>query len=329
MNTSSPKYLQLYPTFRCNQRCSFCFNDAMPMADSLQDMSYGDALRLLSICAAHGVPEIDIMGGEPFLLQWMPDFLREATGRGLRINISTNGSLTGIVGRLTGLDPRLLTIGVSLEGSTQKLHNELTCSGHFDDVLRFLSHLLDAGLDPLVKTVVSRKTMPDIPGIVSLITGLGIRRYFLIHMDVLSGAPDKLELCLSYPGFLDFFGKMRNAFPDVEMYKVAASCFDRGALPGGARCAGGVLKLAVAPDGSSYPCNLFLGVDELYLGNVLKEGLEAVWSDKRLEFFRKSGDNTCPRLSCHNRNDCTGGCPAHGYYHFGAAAAPDVRCNVV
>ncbi len=321
-----PRHIQLYPTFRCNQRCSFCFNTTMPASDSAYDMPYRDALRLLSLCAAQGIPEIDIMGGEPLLLEWMPEFLRKGTAGGMRMNISTNGSLPAMMRRLAEIDRRLLTVGVSIEGSNMEQHGRLTRSAHFDDAVRSLSVLLDAGFDPLVKTVVNRATMPEIPGIIALVRDLGIRRYFLIHMDVLSGSPEELQLSPCYPEFLGFFRKTRDEHPGMEINMVAASCFDLRRLPGNVRCAGGVLKLAVAPAGSVYPCNLFIGVPDFNLGNVLSDGLDAIWNNHRLEFFRKRGGNACPQTACGCRPDCSGGCPAHGYYHFGDPAAPDIRC---
>ncbi len=289
-------------------------------------MSFQDALRLLSLCAARVIPEIDVMGGEPLLLEWMPEFLRQGTGLGLRMNISTNGSLPSMMERLSEIDRRLLTIGVSLEGSDRERHQRFTRSAHFDGAVRSLSLLVAAGLDPLVKTVVNRETVAEIPGIIALISSLGIRRYFLIHMDVLAKDPAGKQAALSYPAFLDFFRKTRREHPEMEIDMVAASCFDLHSLPGDARCAGGVRKLAIAPDGSAYPCNLLIGAPGFHLGNILTDSLDAVWDNDLLELFRRRDKNVCPQSACSHRDDCTGGCPAHGFYHQKDPGAPDIRC---
>jgi len=289
------------------------------------EMSRQDASRLLSACLAHDIREIDIMGGEPLLLGWMPDFIREAVGKGVRINLSTNGSCTDAVGELRGTDSGLFTAGVSLEGGSMESHRKLTRSDHFDRAVASLRLLLDIGLDPLVKTVVSRETTDEVPGIIGLVRGMGVRRLYLIHMDALGGGD--AASALGYVEFDSFFRRTRDDHVGIGIGKVAASCFNSSGLPAGARCAGGVLKLAIGPDGSAYPCNLFMGGSEFRLGNILTDGIEAVWNNRRLDFFRTAVENSCPRLSCPNRKSCTGGCPAHGYYHFGDLASPDIRCG--
>lgn len=69
MNFSPSKYIQLYPTIRCNQLCTFCFNaEHKPY----EDLSYEHALRLLRTLSRSTIRDIDIMGGEPLLVPWMP-----------------------------------------------------------------------------------------------------------------------------------------------------------------------------------------------------------------------------------------------------------------
>ena len=75
-----PEYIQLYPTTRCNQRCSFCFN---PEISATTDLDFNNALILLDILAENSIKGIDIMGGEPLLLPWLFDFVRIAISRGM------------------------------------------------------------------------------------------------------------------------------------------------------------------------------------------------------------------------------------------------------
>ncbi|MGC2062261.1 MAG: radical SAM protein [Thermodesulfovibrionales bacterium] len=318
-----PEYIQLYPTLRCNQHCSFCFNDT---SSETGNMSRGDASKLLDAMEAHGIGELDIMGGEPFILPWMPDFLREAVDREIAVNISTNGSITSALKKLDGIRADLMTIGISLEGSTPGTHERLTRSRNFLTAIDSLQWLLGAGLDPLVKTVVSADTAGDIQPIIDLVRQLGVRRYFLIHMDHFSHDTSFREKALGYQEYMQMTDKVIADNSDMEIGRVTASCFNGTAASMKVRCAGGTKKIAVMPDGSVLPCNLFQGFPEFRLGNIFSDALQFIMSQQQLDYFRTFDNNPCTVSDCGNRALCTGGCPAHGYYHYRDLEAPDIRC---
>ncbi|MHB8882078.1 MAG: radical SAM protein [Thermodesulfovibrionales bacterium] len=322
-----PEYIQLYPTLRCNQQCSFCFNDTGSEAGSGSgEMSRADASKLLAIMGSHGIRELDIMGGEPFLLAWMPDLIREAVAREIAVNISTNGSILPALKKLGGISSDMLTIGISLEGSTRATHDRLTGSRNFMTAIEGLQWLLKAGLDPLVKTVLSTDTAKDIQPIIDLVRQLGVRRYFLIHMDHFSRDASSREKAFRYPEFMRITDKVIADNRDMEVGRVTASCFNGTAATMNIRCTGGTKKIAVMPDGSVLPCNLFQGFPVFRLGNIFTDSLPRIMSHRQLDYFRTFTDNRCPEEDCSNRDRCTGGCPAHGYYHFRDPDAPDIRC---
>jgi uncharacterized protein len=120
---------------------------------------------------------------------------------------------------------------------------------------------------------------------------------------------------------------MRTQNPGLPINKVHASCFEKAALPEHVRCAGGVKKLAIMPDGSVYPCNLFQDVPEYYLGNIFTGDFHEIWSNSGLDFFRYTEGNNCRMTGCENFASCTGGCPAHGNFHAGNVNGADARCE--
>ena len=324
MNTYPlPQYIQLYPTDRCNQDCAFCFNDR---AGRSCDMPRENALDLLDILGRHGIPALDIMGGEPFLLHWMPEYLHEAVRKGIMVNISTNGSFPELMGTFRGIPPHTLNIGVSLEGSTADRHNRLTRSLNFEKAVRSISALVSLGLDPIVKTVVSGRNRGDIQPVIDLLKGLGVRRYYLIHMDLFSRNPEERVHAHGFVEFMRLFDMIRAQNPGIAINRVHASCFAKAVLPDHARCAGGVKKLSVMPDGSVYPCNLFHHAPEFRMGNIFSDDFADLWMSRKLDLFRAFERNRCRMTGCENFASCTGGCPAHGYFHTGEVNSPDVRC---
>jgi radical SAM protein with 4Fe4S-binding SPASM domain len=319
-----PQYLQLYPTDRCNQDCAFCFNRP---SGFVKDMSPENALKFLDIMLNLGILDLDIMGGEPFLLPWMPSFLHAAIKEGIMVNISTNGSFPAIMKEFRGLSAEKINIGISLEGSSAETHNRLTSSNNFERAITSITKLVSLGLNPIVKTVVNRTTIPEIQSIADLLKRLGVRRYYLIHMDLFPKAVSALHSALSYPDFLNFYNTVRATENSVlQINKVHASCFEREALPKGVRCAGGVRKLSVMPDGTAYPCNLFQHTPGLKLGNIFTESFSSIWSRPALDFFRSFRENSCRIKDCIHHASCTGGCPAHALFHKYEMHGSDIRC---
>lgn len=285
-----------------------------------------NAMNLLSIMADNAIRDLDIMGGEPFLLPWMPSFIHAFVRAGIKVNISTNGSIPEALDALAGIAPGMLDIGVSLEGSTAEKHNFLTRARNFDAAIQSISLLESLGFDPIVKTVLSRKSMADIPAIVALLKTLGVRRFYLIHLDLFSASPAAREDAMGYSAFRQFHESIRAQNRELDINRVNASCFEKDRLPAGVRCAGGVRKLSVMPDGSVYPCNLFQHFPEFRVGNIFSDDFADMWQSPMFDLFRRAGENRCGLEGCSNRESCTGGCPAHARYHALAADAADVRC---
>jgi molybdenum cofactor biosynthesis enzyme MoaA len=76
-------------------------------------MSWENALLLLDILKSHGVMQIDIMGGEPLLMEWMPGFIRTAVRHDFSVNMSTNGSRAGVLMEIKDIASSKFTVGIS------------------------------------------------------------------------------------------------------------------------------------------------------------------------------------------------------------------------
>jgi len=319
-----PQYIQLYPTTICNQKCSFCFNGS---SNNNIEMTYERALRLLNILTDLGIAKIDIMGGEPLMVKWIFDFIRLALKRNMSVNISSNGSLPHLMKKFDGLDPDKFRIGISLEGSDEIKHNSITNSSHFNNAISSLRQLIASGLNPIVKTVVRRSSIEDIQNIIDLLKNLGVKQYYLLHMDVLTRNGSNINEALNFIDFMDFFEKIKKTKHRISILKVNASCFEKNSIPENARCSGGVKKLSILPDGSVYPCNLFHSMKDFCLGNIFEDDFRDIWMNPKLDFFRHRGENNCNTKDCSNKNSCTGGCPAHGYFHYNDMDRTDIRCR--
>ncbi|MEW6416619.1 MAG: radical SAM protein [Nitrospirota bacterium] len=322
-----PSYIQLYPTLRCNQGCSFCFNQGISSSFLNKDMNLKDTYLLRDMLVEKGISEIDILGGEPLLVPWMKDFVIHATEDGISLNISTNGSLPEVVGQFAEGHTNSINFGFSFEGFSET-HNALTKSKNFSKAITGLKMMIAAEKNPIVKSTLMKENIDEIYDLISYFAGLGVKRYYILHEDIIGR--QKNSTCFSFPEFWKFYSKIKTEMAEVlDVGFVAASGFYSSGLQLQGRCDAGIKKIAVFPDGSAFPCNLFAGFEEFRLGNILEDGMEKIWGNPLLEKFRKyDGNNRCKRDDCNHYLNCRGGCPAHSYYFYGTLDRVDPRCGI-
>ena len=297
-----PDYIQFYPTFNCNESCSFCFNRAMP---SVPNMVRDDFHKMLGTIKTLGVKTLDILGGEPTLHPELVEYVRLAALSRLTVNISSNGTRPGVLEDILKIRGDI-TIGLSI-------NDEEAC-------LRLKGFIRSN--KPVVKSVFR----PDMDSaLIHTIRALGPQMFYLIYRDSL--AQEDLHDAGSFDRFLSAVDQI---LPSHKIGTVYCSGFlpDVKAYPEltNMRCPAGTTKLGIMPDGNVYPCNLFFGKQEFLLGNILTDSFKSIWSHKALDFFRFFIRNTCPKTTCELHSRCHGGCPAHSFAHFRTLAAPDPRC---
>jgi radical SAM protein with 4Fe4S-binding SPASM domain len=320
-----PGFIQWYPSLRCNQKCGFCVNQSLTGMNQRQEASEEEAYALANILLQKGIMELDVLGGEPMLVPWMEDFLRYATSACITVHISTNGSLPEIVNSLAKIPTQLLHIGFSLHGFSET-HNAVTRSDNFHSVIEGIRRTIGEGKNPIIKSVLTSENRGEICNLILYLVELGVKRYFLLHEDMI-GRGD-LTGSLSFPDFMRYFSRCRSALEEtIDIGFVAASGFSRYGPNANRKCDAGQTKLAILPDGSTFPCNLFLGFREWCLGNFLRDSPESILSHPILERFRTFTGNACRFSDCDHYATCSGGCPAHSYSFDRDIDAPDPRCR--
>jgi radical SAM protein with 4Fe4S-binding SPASM domain len=289
-------------------------------------MGSSNALVLCDILKNMGTSEIDILGGEPMLIPWIKDFVAYAISAGFSINISTNGSLPDVVKELSNIDSDALTIGFSILGF-EKTHNRLTMSDNFSKTIKGIKTALASGKNPVVKSTLTKENFHEMHDLVLYLSELGIKKYYLLHEDLI-GRKEQMSF-YSFPQFWQFHTNLKTLTEGViEMDYVAASGFCMSTSNPSGRCNAGLTKIAVMPDGSAFPCNLFAGFNEFYLGNILRDNLEDIWGNGILQCFRDANHkNICKKHECIHYHTCTGGCPAHSYFSYGTVDRIDPRCD--
>lgn len=321
-----PSFIQLYPTLRCNQDCSFCFNRNISGEAFYRDMTEKEAFLLVDIALKWNIPEIDVLGGEPLIVPWMFDFVQRASDANIIINISTNGGLTEAIERLAEINTDSVNVGFSVLGFAET-HNLLTRSDNFSRAVTGIRRLIAAGTPPVVKSVLTKGNEREMFDLVSFFADMGVKKYYLLHEDIVGRPAD--TACRSFPEFFVSYAGLKSELSGhLDIGFVAASGFYKYGAGKPGRCDAGTTKLAIMPDGSVFPCNLLTGFGEFCLGNIFHDDREMIWDNPVLQYFRNfNATNPCNDNTCSHHKTCTGGCPAHSYSFSHTMDVEDPRCR--
>lgn len=287
----------------CNGACDYCFNRGYRSGPGI---SVTDYQKLIEKIADAGIHEIDFLGGEPTLHPDLYGLIEVAIRRGLQVFLSSNGSNTELLAGLAGsYGTESLVIGISLHGVvTRALHEFIT------------------RWRPIIKTVCPRRV--EVPEVAETYVEAGLD-YRLLYRDAVF-RNDLLNTVPFYK-FFEHLQLLKTKHPNIKGVYCQGFVSENGhSLPEHARCPAGTMKVSVLPDGSVFPCYLFMRKREFMLGNILTEDFRTIMSSPILNHFRKFLKNNCPDKGCGLHSSCRGGCPAVGLLVCGDLAAPDPRC---
>jgi radical SAM protein with 4Fe4S-binding SPASM domain len=299
--------IQFFPTFRCNDACTFCFNRGIAASGKVDAQQY---LKLIASMSAFGIPEIDMLGGEPTLLPFLCDRIESTIAKNIRVNISSNGSQVPLLAELAHrFPPNQVRIGISI--SARPLPESLQTF-----IERFR---------PALKNVCTREL--TIPETAERFITMPRIDYYLIFMDALR--PGDLDHTIPYPAYRKRLAALQQKHANVRGVVCDGFVPDGPAAPAlaGVRCPAGTTKLSVMPDGATYPCYLLFRHPAFRLGNIFSDPVEAILDNPLLDFFRSFEGNPCTDSSCEYHQECHGGCPAVSLMLTGDLSAPDPRCR--
>lgn len=307
MAPRGPRYLQFFPTLRCNFSCAVCFNRELEIPS---DMALDEYVRLVNVMSEHGIREIDIIGGEPTLHECIHQMLERNCRCGIRTTMSTNGSAPWLLEEISrffkGSDVR---IGISLYRENESS----------PELRRYIyAHR------PILKSVATRGSfVPEFAASYLNIPGI---TYYLIYMDALS--PADIETAGSFPDFYERLGHARRLSQKVEGVFCSGFIYSGDGYSGipGVRCPAGTTKLSIKPNGDVYPCYLLFHDDAFRVGNILHDSFSKLWSSPVLSFFREPRSNPCSLTACRLHRRCRGGCPAVSLRVSGDMHTGDPRC---
>jgi len=168
-------------TRNCNLHCVHCYSqsDGMGYRD---EMSTEEGKKMLSDFGRFGVPVVLFSGGEPLSRKDILELGKYAREQGMRVVISTNGTMISrqVADRLK--DIGVSYVGVSLDGLGDTNDRFRGVKGAFERALTGIRICKESGIKVGLRFTINRRNVDDVPGIFNLLEDENIERVCFYHL---------------------------------------------------------------------------------------------------------------------------------------------------
>jgi len=338
-------------TRACNLRCIHCYSRSTCEAGA-DELSTDEGMALLGDLAAFGVPVVLFSGGEPLLRPDLVDLAARASGLGMRVVISTNGT------RLDGETAARLAaagaayVGVSLDGMRETNDRFRGVDGAFGQALEGIRRARDAGLKVGLRFTLTRHNAGEIDAVFDLARDEGLARLCFYHLvyagrgsDLVADDLDRADARRAVDRIIDRAAELHRDGRAMEVLTVDNHTdgphlylrMSRERHPGADEAlrllrasggnASGVGIGCVDWGGSVHPDQFWRHLD---LGNVRERPFSAIWADPSHPVLAKLRDRAahlkgrCGR--CAFLDLCNGNFRVRAEAATGDLWAPDPAC---
>lgn len=317
-----PRSLYLHLTARCNLTCLYCYN-CKERESWRNDLPYSLAKVILRQAKEMGIPTVVFTGGEPLLNPHFFEIAELAANLGLRVFLLTNGVLIDET-KAKELAHLCDQIVVSLDSASPMIHDRLRGTGTHKRVEMAIKRLKEAGArEVVISSVITRynqfELAKDFERYANEIgADRAVRQIYMLQ-------GDQRDHFLT-PDFQALVSQMEKDLENMIVSKVKptpANSIWRD------RCGAAFGEIAVAPDGSVYPCQ-GLVKPEFAAGNIIANDLAEIWKKSGiLARVRAITVDDIPKCrDCSFRYLCGGGCRALAYtvHHSLTMPIPEGYC---
>lgn len=311
-----PVLSEIALTYDCQNKCVFCYASAPERCDELKEMTTDEVKQVLwKIRNVAKVPTVSFTGGEPTLRKDLPELVAYAKSLDLRVNLITNGIISG----LTDLPDKLKEAGldsaqVSLEASTAEVHDRVVgLKGAFESTVKGIMKLKALGIHTHINTTICSDNidhMVSLPKFAKEELGL---TYESMNMVIRTGHaqdhPDEIGYTEVAKKLPEIQRACHEAGIKLVWYSPMPYCIINTVACGigTTSCAAADGLLSIAPDGSVLPCSSFKDG----MGNILRQNFDDIWWSSQALYFRRKKFIPPVCKDCDKANVCLAACPLY------------------
>lgn len=172
-NSFLPRVLAVEVTRRCNLDCIHCRAVAGGEAPE-GALSLEDYRTLFENVASFSSPIIILTGGEPLLRDDIFRIAASASNLGLRVALSTNGTLVSLETARRLIENGVTSVSISIDGSTAGIHDDFRQQpGAFAASLDGMKIFQEAGIKVQINTSLTSRNQHDLEAIFRLVKDRG------------------------------------------------------------------------------------------------------------------------------------------------------------
>lgn len=339
-----PRVLAVEITRRCNLRCIHCRAASTEEAPEGR-LDISDYRTFFSDVASFSKPVVILTGGEPLLRPDVFEIARSAREAGLRVALSTNGTLldAGLAAKIK--EAGIGACSISLDGAAAGVHDDFRRQpGSFAAAVRGVEVLQSAGLPVQINTSLTLRNAGDLENVFDLVRRLQVRAWhvFMIVPTGRAGAAADREL-IDAAGYERILNRIYewNRDEDFEIkptcapqyYRILRQRAAQDGIPVDAEhfginartrgCLAGFGFAFLSFSGEVFPCGYY----PVAAGRLVERKFSGIWRDSPL--FLKLRDlsgyrGACGR--CEYLRVC-GGCRARALAESGDDLAPEPHCD--
>lgn len=263
-----PNNITLQITKRCNLSCKHCYSI---MEHSSIDMSINTVERLFSNLAELKMPNITLLGGEPFLHPQIFDILKLSLQYNIFPDIVSNGLIENTIFK------KLLEIGIdrvafSLDGLEPE-HSKIRSQNTFDKVINSIYQGKGSGFYVRVLSVAMQTNMKSLIKLNMLLRDKIDLHKIIFYSPIGYGGFEEFV----YPNeWFDFIDKFRAKFEESSFTKTIIQQPYYAQLP---QQVCKLKSLFISSSGEVYPCILFNNT-EYSIGNIKNQSFNSIWKNK-------------------------------------------------
>ena len=300
---------------RCNLRCAHCF-----AALSQKDMSREILEKVFAGIDALEPTTLTINGGEPLLNPLLPEALKQAQSRHMRVNLMTNATLVTEETAALLKESGVAVAAVSLD-FFEATHDAIRGPGAFAKAVTGVKFLVSHKVPVSITAMVQESTAERVEEFKDFCLGkLGASAMRFSSVSPIGKAKSSPQLALSPARTKDLFSRGLIPAPGES-----ADVLTKLAGNGNFSCRAGVSQCFIAADGRVYPCHYFQNLGES-MGDMAGKTLEAIYRE-----YQEGGaipvalewNKLAKCAACAHFGKCLGGCRARARIVGGDWHAPD------
>ncbi len=312
-------------TYGCNLACVHCLSSSGRRDP--RELTTGEAQAVIDELAGLQVFYVNIGGGEPMIRPDFFELIGYATGHGVGVKFSTNGTrLTPAAARrLAGMD--YVDVQISVDGAEAAVNDAVRGAGSYAAARRAMDNLAAAGFGAFkISVVVTRHNVSQLDAFAALADGYGAELRLTRLRPSGRGADSWAELHPTQDQQRELYRWLRER-PGVLTGDSFFHLSALGApLPGLNLCGAGRVVCLIDPVGDVYACPFVLH-EQFRAGSVRdRGGFTAVWRESELFTELRSPTSAGACSSCGSYDACRGGCMASKFFTGLPLDGPDPEC---